>query len=173
MRFKGVFALAGLAGLLIVSVASAASMPAGGAVRVFVTPSPTSNGGTILVTGAIGDYGTTTMNPKTSIAKAMLKKGTFEVNLAVITKKSNTMGPSFMNAKTCSYVFDVSAPITVMNGTGLYKGVHGSVMLRETFAGIAPLYKSGPKKGQCNLGQNANPVAQYGSVSGVGTIKFT
>jgi hypothetical protein len=173
MRFKGVLALAGLAALVVVSAVSAASMPAGGAIRVFVTPALVGNGGTILITGAIGDYGRTTMNPKTDIGKTLLKKGTFEVNLAYITKKSNTMSPSFVNTKTCSYVFDVNGPAALMNGTGLYTGIHGTVMLKETFAGIAPLYKSGPKKGQCNLGQNVNPIAQYGAISGVGTVKFT
>ena len=43
----------------------------------------------------------------------------------------------------------------------------------ETFAAYGPFYKTGAHKGQCNTSSNtAAPLAQYGSVQGVGTVKF-
>jgi len=45
-------------------------------------------------------------------------------------------------------------------------------MLTETFAGYGPLYKTGAHKGQCNTSNNATPTAQWGSVTGVGTVTF-
>ena len=59
------------------------------------------------------------------------------------------------------------------NGTGLYKGISGTLMVTETFAAYGPFYKTGAHKGQCNTSNNnATPLAQYGSVQGVGTVKF-
>jgi hypothetical protein len=45
-------------------------------------------------------------------------------------------------------------------------------MITETFAGYGPFYESGAHKGQCNTSENAMPTAFWGSVTGVGTVKF-
>jgi hypothetical protein len=161
-----------LVGLLTAAVSAAASMPMGGTVHFFVTPSLSGNGGTIILAGAIGDYGTTSPKNSKSIGRAILKKGSFEVDLAKITKAVNNAAPTVANKTTCSYVFGATAPITIMDGTGAYKGISGVGTITETFAAIGPLYKSGAKKGECNTSNNANPVAQWASITGQATVKF-
>jgi hypothetical protein len=166
-----VFAVGGL--LVGVAAASRMATPAGGTIRLFVVPGKSQGNGTIVITGAIGDYGKTTGKNKKGIGTAVLHKGTFQVNLAAISKKLNNSKPILLNTTTCSFVFGATAPVTLLNGTGLYKGISGTVMLTETFAAYGPLYKSGAHKGKCNTSNNATPTAQYGSVQGVGTVKFS
>jgi hypothetical protein len=159
---------------LMVSVAAAVAIaaPKGGKIEIFVTPGKTQGEGTIVVAGAIGDYGTTTKRSKSGIGEAVLHSGTFQVNLAAISKKLNNANPTLFNTKTCSYVFGATAPVKILNGTGLYKGISGTLMLTETFAGYGPFYASGAHKGKCNTSNNAVPLAQWGSVTGIGTVTF-
>jgi hypothetical protein len=164
--------LAGLVSLLIGAAASGAGMPMGGQVRIFVVPGNGQGNGTIVVAGAIGDYGKTTKQ-KNGIGKALLHKGTFEVNLAAMSKKLNNAKPTIENKTTCSFVFSATAPVKLFNGTGMYKGISGTLMLTETFAGYGPFYKTGAHKGKCNTSNNATPLAQWGSVTGVGAVKFS
>ena len=77
------------------------------------------------------------------------------------------------DAATCSFSESASGPITVSNGTGLYKGITGTLEVTEYFALIGPRLTSGPKKGQCNESNNAQPVASFTSVVGSGTVHFT
>jgi hypothetical protein len=161
-----------LVALILAVDSSAAPVPGGGTIHVFVTPGKSQGQGTILVAGAIGDYGRTTGANKDGIGTAILHKGTFKVDLASLNKKSNNAPPTLDNSKTCSYIFTVSGPVKIMDGTGLYKGINGTVTINETFAGIGPLYKSGAKKGQCNTSNSANPIAQWGSVTGSGKVTF-
>ena len=160
---------------------TAAGMPAGGPIQVFVTPdlTPGSPNGTIVVTGAIGDYGTTLSidkNGKTdangNFEKITLKKGTFEVDTTTLNALANKVQPT-MNTATCSGFGTVVAPTTLLDGTGLYAGISGVVKIVETFAFIGPKYTTGAKKGQCNMSNNAQPLAQYGSIIGTGKVKFS
>jgi hypothetical protein len=66
----------------------------------------------------------------------------------------------------------VSAPVPIVGGTGLYAGISGTAMITESFGFIGPRYKTGPKKGRCNLTGSAQPVAEMASVHGVGTVSF-
>jgi hypothetical protein len=157
--------------MLIAVGASGAGAPKGGPIRIFVVPGNGQGNGKIVIVGAIGDYGKTT-GSKNGIGEAVLSKGTFKVDLRVITKKLNSSKPILENKTTCSVVFGGTAPITLFDGTGAYKGISGTVMLTETFAGYGPFYKTGAHKGQCNTSNNATPIAQWGSVTGVGTVKF-
>jgi hypothetical protein len=176
---KATLGVAVLGGMLFVSsTALAASTPAGGTVNVFATP---GNGaaGTIVITGAIGDFGPTrsmnqngTPNPNGNLVKLILKKGTIEVNITTINALSNKIQPT-VNPMTCSGQLSVSAPATLFNGTGLYKGIAGTVHLTETFAFILPTVTSGAKKGQCNESNSAQPIAQYVAVIGTGTVHFS
>ena len=147
-------------------------MPAGGMVRIFVVPGQNQGQGTIVLAGAIGDYGKTTRANKNGIGEMVLKKGTIQVNLAALVKKLNNSKPILENKTTCSIVFGATAPVKLSNGTGLYKGVSGTILVTETFAGYGPFYKTGAHKGQCNTSNNATPLAQWASVQGVGTVKF-
>jgi hypothetical protein len=143
----------------------AAAAPAGGAIQIFVTPDLTSQngGGSILIVGAIADHGRTAGN-KSGVAT--LTKGTLTVDL---TKLNNASGkPTMLDTATCSVVFEVSAPVTIVSGTGTYVGAHGTLVFHETFAAILPRLANG----KCNDSNSAVPVSQYGQVQGAGTIGF-
>ena len=156
----------------------AATMPAGGSIYVQATGGE-GPGGTIIITGAIGDYGKTLSidkNGKTdangNYVKITLKKGTFEVNSTVLNKKTNT-APPIINASTCSFRSSGTGPVTLFNGTGLYKGIKGKVLITLSFGGIGSTYKTGPHKGQCNMSNNAPSLAQWGTITGPGSVSFS
>ena len=164
--------------LLLAATASGAGMPMGGAINVFVTPSNDGIHGPIVITGAIGDYGQTTSMDKNGKPDAngdyvmiTLKQGTFEINATALNAKINNAQPT-VDKTTCSFSFSGTGPVTLFKGTGLYNGISGTVNITVTFAGVGPLYKTGKHKGQCNLSNNAQPLAQYGSISGTGMAKF-
>ena len=139
---------------------------------MFVTPGNGQGNGTILIAGAIGDFGTTRsfhIHGQT-FAYATLQHGKIEFNLTKISSKTN-VSPK-IDAATCSAAISVSAPVSVVGGTGLYKGVHGTIHLTESFGFIGSTYKSGAKKGQCNMSNSAPNVAQVGNVHGTGTVSF-
>jgi hypothetical protein len=167
-----------MVGLLLVgSVALAAGAPAGGPIQVFVKAGSGPRG-TILVTGAIGDYGKTLSVDKNGkvdnngdFQKVTLKKGSFWVDATALSKKLNTSQPS-VSKSTCSTLFSAAATTTLFKGTGLYKGISGKVKITVTFAGIVPRLASGPHKGQCNFANNAQPLSQYQSITGTGNAKF-
>lgn len=165
---------------LVVSPPSAATTapPTAGVVHVFATPS-NGAGGHVVFTGAIGDYGTSLQmngagNPSSSgnIIKMTLHKGTFKVNLTALNQKSNNANP-VVNPTTCSALLSVTAPVTLFDGAGLYKGISGSIDVTLTFALIAPKFTSGAHKGQCNLSNNGPLLAQWGSITGTGNVRFS
>ena len=154
-----------------------ANMPAGGAVYIHATG---GNGpaGTIIITGAIGDYGKTLSIDKDgktdnngNFVRITLHKGTFEVDSTALNAKTNHSQP-IVNKATCSIHFSGSGPVTLFNGTGMYKGLKGKVLITINYGGVSTLFKSGPHKGQCNLSNTAPLVAQYASITGPGTVSF-
>ena|ERR1700728_61550 len=167
-------------GSLLISGASAfgVSAPAGGTINVWATPIGEGAKATIVITGAIGDYGTALtinkngkVNPNGNYVKITLKKGTFEVNSTMLNAAANNLQPT-NNSTTCSASGSATGPVTLFNGTGLYKGIAATLNVTETFAFIGPLIKSGSHKGQCNESNNAKALAQYGSIQGSGTVSF-
>lgn len=171
MKLASCVLLTAVSGMLVAAGASGGGTPPGGGVRIFVVPGNGQGNGTIVVAGAIGDYGKTT-KAKNGIANVLLHKGTFKANLKAIMKKLNNAKPLIENTKTCSFAFSAAASVTLFGGTGLYKGISGTLMITETFAAYGPFFKTGAHKGQCNTSNNATPTAQWGSVTGVGTVKF-
>jgi len=165
---------------LALSVQSAgAATTAGGHVRVWVTPSLTGNGGTIMITGAIADYGHTLSTNKAGVptsggyyVKLTLQKGTFRVNAVAFNLKANKMQPTF-DAATCSVWFSVSDPVTVFGGTGAYANISGTVEITDDVAFILPRYAAGNDKGQCNGSNNAKPLSSWASITGTGTVSFS
>jgi hypothetical protein len=158
--------------------ASISSTPAGGPVKLFATPS-NSLRATILMTGAIGDYGNALTidkngkaDPNGNYVKVTLQKGGFEINSTTLNAKVNQVQPSF-NTATCSAALSVAGPVTLFNGTGLYAGIDGTLTVAETAAFILPRYASGKNKGQCNTSNNTQPVKQYASIMGTGTLSFS
>lgn len=159
--------------------AAAAATPAGGAIKIWASPLGT-NGlrSSILVSGAIGDYGTaisTTANgvpnPNGNFVKVELREGTFKVDSTGLNSKANKAQPVF-NASTCSGWLSVTGPVTVSDGTGLYKGISGSLSITETYAFVLPRNASGAGKGQCNTSNNVQPANSWGSIVGTGTVHF-
>lgn len=152
--------------------ASPASPPKGGKIRVFVTnTSPTR--GKILVTGAIGDYGTTIsedangkVDPNGNYEKVKLKHGGFLVNATRLNKKLSHVAP-MVNKTTCSLVFSGRGPVTVGSGTGSYAGISGKATITVTFAGIAKKTANG-----CDFARNAPTRGQYQSITGTGRVRF-
>jgi hypothetical protein len=176
---KSKLAAAAVAGTVLLGggtaiFASAASgSPAGGTIHVFVNvdvKSETVN--PIVITGAIGDYGTATsvdkngkVDPNGNYENIKLKKGTFWVNGTALTAKANRTTPS-INPATCSLSLSVSGPTQLFKGTGLYKGIGGTVKITESFGAVFSRLPSGA----CN--EAGNPLSQGGSVTGVGRATF-
>jgi len=176
---KATLGVAMLGSLLFVcSAAFGATTPAGGVVKVFATPSNGASG-KIVIAGAIGDFGKTlsiNKNGKTNAngnyVKITLTKGTFEVNSTTLNAKFNHAQPT-INKSTCSAWFSGTGPVSLLDGTGLYTGISGTVSITETFVFIAPRFTSGKDKGQCNFSNNSQPLSQYSSITGTGKVKFS
>ena len=167
-----------LAGAALLGASTAlqanASAPAGGAINLFSHPTTSGTSGTILIAGAVGDFGRYLASdrngkpdPQGSYLKIILKKGTFEVNVTSLTDK-----PKARDTATCSAIFSGSAASAVLNGTGLYAGIKGTLHVTEIHALLASRYTTGKKKGQCKLGGNARPIAEYDSLSATGNVSF-
>lgn len=166
--------------LLGVSVsASAASTPTGGTVNFYATPTGSGKGFPVILTGAIGDHGKASAkmdkdgkaNKNGNYGTFTLQKGTIEANLTMFNAKTNSAQPT-INTTTCSAQLAVTVPVLLFNGTGIYKGITGTLNLTETFAVVLPRFKSGKNKGKCNASPNAQVIDQWGSLTGSGTVSF-
>lgn len=162
--------------LLIATAAFGASMPMGGSVYVYAVPGPT---GTILLTGAIGDYGKTVnvnasgkVDPQGRYVKVTAKHGTFEINAVALNVKLGNLQPT-INKTTCSAEGAGTGSVSLLDGTGRYQGLSGTLNVTATFAFIGPTFMSGKHKGQCNLSNSAQPLDQYSWITGSGTVKFS
>jgi hypothetical protein len=154
--------------------AGSSTTPAGGPIQLFVQPGQHQGAGKILFTGAVGDYGTsspTTSSGGKKFGTATLKKGTIKIDLTAITAKVDKANPT-VNAATCSLAITETAAAPVVSGTGLYAGIHGTIRLTESFGFIGSTYKSGAKKGKCNMSNSAPALAEMGTVYGTGTVSF-
>ncbi len=167
---------------LTAAPATAATMMTTGTVQVWVTPNFTNANSAvdkIILTGVIGDYGTSTninkngtVNSNGNYAKVALQHGGFEVNLTTLNKLTDNSPPLMANSTNCSVVFGGSGPVTLSDGTGAYVGITGTIHITQKFAGIGAKYTSGPKKGQCNMSNNAAPLAFSGAITGTGKVSF-
>ena len=177
-------ASAGAATLAALAVAgvvggAAAAAPTGGPIELYASAGNAGSQHVVFV-GAIGDYGTALnvnkngkADPNGNFVKMKLTKGTFEVDVTAMNKQINSdTRPQVESRATCSAAFSGSAPVTFLKGTGLYKGISGTANVTLTFGGVGSRYKSGPKKGQCRNG-DSNQRAQFGFVTGQGTVSFT
>lgn len=170
---KATIGVAMLSVLLFAATAAfgqTSSSPAGGQVRVFVTP---GNGarGKIMLTGAIGDWGKTLQinnsgkpDSNGNFVKLMLHKGTFLVNITALNKKINKAQPKF-NQSTCSAATVASNPVAVSNGTRLYTGIKGKIRITVQFAFVGRTVN-----GKCSM--KGKPAAQYQAITGSGRVSF-
>ena len=150
--------------------------PTGGTIQVWGTAG-NNGGGSVVFTGAVGDSGKTV--PANSSGKPTkngtyklltLKKGTILINTTQLGKdlNNNNAPPTTSNSTTCSGSFVVTDPVPIVSGTKAYAGISGSANITVTFAFVLPL-----QNGKCNINTNANPIAQYGSVAGTGSVSFS
>jgi hypothetical protein len=163
-----------VAGASVALATSASKTPAGGAIQIFVQPGQNQGQGKILFTGAVGDYGSSSPAKSSGgkkIGTATLQKGTIQIDLTAISAKVAKTNPP-INMATCSAAVNETAPAPVVGGTGLYAGIHGTIQITESFGYLGSMYKSGPKKGQCNMSNNAPTVAEMGIVYGSGSVSF-
>ena len=172
----------GVVGLLVcliagvsVAMGQGSTTPAGGKIQLFVQPGNGQGEGKILLTGAVGDYGSSSKEKKIGrkeIGTAHLRKGTIEFDLTAISAKVKKAPGAVFDVATCPFYISETAPGSIVSGTGAYAGIHGPIRITESFGGISALYKTGPKKGQCNGSNNAATVASMGFVYGSGRVRF-
>jgi ABC-type glycerol-3-phosphate transport system substrate-binding protein len=145
--------------------ADTASTSTSGQMKFFVNTF--SNGtGDIIITGAIGDYGTTAASG--DHVKVTLHHGTFELDIAKLIAKESGSAPT-VDPATCSGVSSVTAPAPARDGKGSYRGIAGTVNVTETIAFILPRYTSGSHKNQCD--NNTQPIDAYSAITGSGKVK--
>lgn len=174
----GIATIAMFATSLVAGPATAATI-SGGTIYVTVTPNNTATY-PIVIAGAIADYGTATtinqngtVNASGNYVKIALKQGGFEINSTTLNKTASSTAPTFNSTTNCSYLFTVTGPVTVFDGSGAYKGISGTLTITENFSAILPRLTSGKNKGKCNESNNATPVASGGSISGSGKVSFS
>jgi hypothetical protein len=161
-----------------VAAASASTAPTSGTVHVWVTPGKGAVD-QILLTGAIGDYGTATsvdkdgtVNASGEYVKIKLQTGTFMVNAVKFNQRLNKLAPT-INMTSCTAWGAGSGPVTLYDGSGSYAGISGTITMTTSFAAIFPRFTTGAKKGQCNTSNNAQPVASFnGNLTGSGVVSF-
>ncbi|MGH2886358.1 MAG: hypothetical protein ACRDPA_27285 [Solirubrobacteraceae bacterium] len=175
-RALGVLVLVTVAAITGTTVALAASStPAGGAFRVFGESKGLGGGGTVLVTGAIGDHGQSQsvtksgkVNQNGSYVKLTLSQGTLTLNATALNNAVNrAFGKAAPNGSTCSLSVAASGKLPFVSGTGLYAGATGSARITVAVGFILPR-----KNGKCDLANSATPTASQQIVYGTGTVSF-
>jgi hypothetical protein len=162
--------VAGAAAMVLASGAGAAGTS--GPIQLYVTGTTVTT--PILVTGVVTDYGKATSvtkagkpNQNGNYEKIVLQKGGFWVDATALNKKLNSGVPA-IDRTHCSYTFKGTGPTKLFKGSGAYAGISGNVDVTVTFVGVLPKLKNG----KCNLSQRAQPLAQFGLVTGSGTASY-
>lgn len=175
----GILLAAAGASLYLAAATFGAGGGSGGTVHVFITPSLTGKGGgTIILAGAIGDYGKGTKanaagqpDPNGTYSLSKLHYGSILLNTTPLRRAINLgIQRARPDLASCSLQGSTSATVPIVSGTGQYAGISGSIRAEFTFAEVAGRYTKGAKKGTCNLA--AGPVAQWASIVGTGTVSF-
>ncbi len=158
--------------IAVTSVAVTAATPPSGLVKFWTTQSTNDATVSIVVTGAIGDYGTVaTVNkdgqPDQSgnWALVTLQKGTFKVNETSFDKKAAKSSFPIKKA-SCSSEGTISGSVTLSGGTGHYADISGHLVLSETDAWILARTGSG------NTCSDDNVLHYFAPQSGAGTVSF-
>jgi hypothetical protein len=153
--------------------ASASAAATGGTVQVWSTQNGTATS-PIIFTGAFGDYGNATSEDKDgkvdengNYTKVALQQGGFTINAVAFDKILSKAKPH-VSKTSCGTTFSGSGPVSLSGGTGAYVGIKGSITAVLTFVVISPKLANG----KCNMSQNVNPVAAYGTITGSGHVSF-
>lgn len=150
---------------------ASASTPTGGAVEFFTNPTTSGAGGSVLIVGAIGDHGkyiqvnaTGTRDANGNYLKVSLHNGTFKVKFTAATALHMTPFKA-----TCSAIAAERTPSVVLNGTGQYAGISGTLEFTATHVLLSSRHTSGPKAGQCD---HAHIISEYNSIGATGTVRL-
>jgi hypothetical protein len=170
-------AVIGSALLAATTAIGSSTSPASGTVHLFYTQQSITANGAVVFTGAIGDYGKTVSidkngkpDPNGSYEKVTLQAGTFEINgTALDTKFAKTKPTAYI--ATCSGQETGTSSLTLLDGTGSYAGITGTIHVHFTGAFIVPRFTSGTHKGQCN-GNASDPAGLSNLITGSGKVSF-
>ena len=161
-----------------VGAATPTAAPTGGPIAIQATLGGGATG-RIVIAGSIGDWGTARSVDRNgkpddsgNYVKVTLRKGTFEIDSTALNRKTTNPHPQDSSDVTCSVSVRGSAPVRLLNGTGLYQGITGTVHATLTFTGVGGRYETGARKGQCRQG-GERPLAMIGAVTGRGTVRFS
>jgi hypothetical protein len=164
-------------GATVAAVASASpAKTSSHVVHVWVTPGKGAVD-KILLTGAIGDFGTATSTTKSGkvdtnghYVKVKLRKGGFVVNAVAFNRRLGAKTPKVDKA-SCTAWLTGGGNVTLSDGTGAYAGISGTLKIETSYAFLGPLHKTGPQKGKCNLADSAVPLDVFmGSIVGSGSV---
>jgi len=178
-RLVSIFAFAACGVLLTgggVATATSASLGRAGAVFFTSYQNDDLPGATVVLSGAIGDFGagvTVLRNGKvdpehSSLLKLALTQGSFRIVIGPLhAKLLNALSHATYNLKTCSGHVAVTgvAPVVPGSGTGAYKGINGSFTL--TLTGNEVDAKPG-----CRPFSGSPLLAQTVFIAGSGTVSF-
>src|ERR1017187_2105060 len=108
-------------------VSGATNAPNSGPINFVITPAPNGTAGKIIITGAIGDYGTI-RGLGSNLQRVSLKKGNFTVDASALNVASQGPQPT-INSSNCSFrvVSGNTGAVTLSKGTGLYKDISGTL----------------------------------------------
>ncbi len=163
-------------GGLLLSAASASAAPAvpGGTIKLWAENG--GFGGTVVITGAIGDYGKAVKANSAGRAdkngrytSLILRKGTILIDGSQLRAAVQNGLSTDFNDVTCSGSEAVSAPVPIVSGTKAYAGISGSLTATATFVFIAPLTSSG----KCDTSNSAKPIEALEAIAGSGPVGFS
>ena len=120
-------------------MSGATNAPNSGPVNFVIAPAANGTSGKILITGAIGDYGTIrTVGTKASSLQR-LKKGSFIVDESALQVASQGHQPT-IDPSDCSFrvVSGSTGAVTLSEGTGLYKDISGTLSATDTLRPSIP-----------------------------------
>jgi hypothetical protein len=103
-------------------------------------------------------------DPNGSYLKISLHHGTIEVRFTAATVLRKTPFKA-----TCSGIVAESTPSMVLNGTGQYAGISGTLEFTATHVLLSSRHTSGPDAGQCN---DADIISEYNSIGATGTVRL-
>jgi len=164
----------GLTSVALLSAPSAGAASRGGVIYAYGTPALSGPDGTIVIAGAVGDYGPTIKvdraghtDPTGTFGKLVLQRGTIMINNTALQRAIQAGSRhAHLNPATCSLHGTISAPSKIVSGTGAYAHITGTIKVTFTMAELVGRLAGGG----CNT--KAGPIAVYASIFGTGTVRF-
>jgi hypothetical protein len=113
------------------------------------------------LSGAVNTHGSINLGGNASVSPIRTFRGTLTV------RHGNPNPPPQLNPRTCRITETISTSYQVVGhqSSGVFRGAQGYGRAVVVFSVIAPRYTSGPRRGQCNFSQNAQPEPFGASIS--------